>query len=127
MDMQESEPEADDEQEDWMRVQQPDGDQEGEIPAYQISQPDQMPAEHWLAYWHQDNHYSAEELAHMDTWLMDEKRNDTGPLVYEEDEQFNIDGLNRDQLFAYNIVQHYLERNTQLLLRIEGFAGILNK
>ena len=124
MDMQESEPEADEEQEDWMRVQQPDGDEE-EIPAFQLSQPDQMPAEHWFAYWHQDdNHYSAEELAPMDTWLMEEKRNDTGPLVYEEDEQFDINGLNRDQLFAYNIVQNYLDRNTQLLLRIEGFAGI---
>lgn len=57
MDMQESEPKADEEQDDWMRVQQPDGDEEEEIPAYQISQPDQMLAEHCLAYWHQDDNH----------------------------------------------------------------------
>lgn len=107
-------------QEDWMRLQQPETET---LPQLLVDQ-NPMTAQESLEYWHRDDaHYTVEELAHMDTWLQDQKRNAGQVNLQEEEEDFDINNLNGDQRFAYDIVQQYVREQNQLLLRIEGFAG----
>jgi hypothetical protein len=107
-------------QEDWMQLQQP---RDETVPQLLVDQ-NPMTSQEALEYWHRDDqYYTNEELAHMDTWLLEQKR-DSGQVDLDDElDDFEIDSLNVDQRFAYDIVHKYLRDQNQLLFRIEGFAG----
>lgn len=124
MDMEQEAPEVDDdEQEDWMRFQQPPRLLDDPVlPQIQLNE-GQDSKEHY-EYWHlDDKQYTQIELDRMATWLQDRKSAEVNRDLFQV-EPVNIDHLNRQQRFAYDIVQDYLIRGVQLLMRIEGFAGL---
>lgn len=118
-----SEDEEDDEdveQADWMQNQNPN---QNVIDLVQID-PNQMQGIDPNQYWHADNvHYSQVELDSMGSWLMDKKRAADGRDLYVPG-PFDLSKLNSQQKFAYSIVKEHLEKKKQLLMRIEGFAGL---
>lgn len=124
MDMEQEAPEVDDEQEEWMRLQQPPRlSDDPALQQIQLNQGQDNPEEHYQ-YWHlDDQHYTQIELDRMATWLQDRKSAEVNRDLFQV-EAVNIDHLNRQQRFAYDIVHDYLIRGVQLLMRIEGFAGI---
>ena len=125
MDMEQEAPEVDDdEQEDWMLIQQlPRVSDDPVLQQIQLNQDQDIPEEHYQ-YWHLDDQYYTQiELDRMATWLQNRKSAEVNRDLFQV-EPVNIDHLNRQQRFAYDIVQDYLIRGVQLLMRIEGFAGI---
>lgn len=89
----------------------------------QLNQDQDNPEDHYQ-YWHLDDQYKTQiELDRMATWLQNRKSAEVNRDLFRV-EPVNIDHLNRQQRFAYDIVQNYLIRGVQLLMRIEGFAGI---
>lgn len=60
----------------------------------------------------------------MGEWLINAKRNE-GDETNDPFGFVNLNDLNQDQRFAFAIVRHHVEIGKQLLMRIEGYAGIL--
>ena len=86
----------------------------------------------WISYWAQDraffkHDYSDQDIDQFGLWLDREKQefNRRNGNIGSNRSRIDIQALNKEQRFAYNIVEEHFKHPepTQLLLRLEGGAG----